>query len=76
MNENGNTYALAAHLEQTKEHVRRIQRVFEMHGVEPEAVDCPAIDGILEEADDVAGEVVDASAMDAALAAAAQTVEH
>ncbi|MGZ8368741.1 MAG: YciE/YciF ferroxidase family protein, partial [Rhodoplanes sp.] len=37
---------------------------------------CPAIDGILEEADDVAGEVDDGRVLDAALIAAAQAVEH
>jgi len=36
------------------------------------AVDCPAIDGIIEEADEVAGEVADKSVLDAALIAAAQ----
>jgi ferritin-like metal-binding protein YciE len=39
-------------------------------------VDCPAIDGIIEEANDVAGEVSDKSVLDAALIAAAQAVEH
>jgi ferritin-like metal-binding protein YciE len=38
--------------------------------------DCPAIDGILEEANDVAGEVDDKHVLDAALIAAAQAVEH
>jgi ferritin-like metal-binding protein YciE len=47
-----------------------------MHGVEPKGVDCPAIDGILEEADDIAGEIADKEVLDAALAAAAQAVEH
>ena len=47
-----------------------------MHGVEVEGVDCPAIDGILEEADEVAGEVDDKKVLDAALIAAAQAVEH
>jgi ferritin-like metal-binding protein YciE len=50
--------------------------VFQMHGVKAEGVDCPAIDGILEEADDVAGEVEDKKVLDAALIAAAQAVEH
>ena len=47
-----------------------------MHGVEAKGVDCPAIDGIIEEADDIAGEVDDKEVLDAALAAAAQAVEH
>ena|SRR5437870_3849010 len=42
----------------------------------PVGVDCPAIDGIIEEADDVAGEVEDGAVLDAALIAAAQAVEH
>jgi ferritin-like metal-binding protein YciE len=64
------------HLDETKNHVARLQEVFRMQGVEIEGVDCPAIDGILEEADDVAGEVDDKAVMDAALIAAAQAVEH
>ena len=65
------------HLEQTKEHVSRLEEVFRMHGVEPSGVDCPAIDGILEEADDVAGDTKeDTAVLDAALIAAAQAVEH
>lgn len=47
-----------------------------MHGVEAKEVDCPAIDGILEEANEVAGEVDDKQVLDAALIAAAQAVEH
>jgi hypothetical protein len=39
-------------------------------------VECPAIDGLLDEAEEVAGEVEDKSVLDAALIAAAQAVEH
>ena len=42
----------------------------------PKEIDCPAIDGIIDEAEDVAGEVDDQSVLDAALIAAAQAVEH
>jgi ferritin-like metal-binding protein YciE len=42
--------ALDAHLGQTKNHVRRVEQVFQMHGAQPQQVDCPAIDGIIEEA--------------------------
>ena len=41
-----------------------------------QGVDCPAIDGIIEEAKEVAGEVADKTVLDAALIAAAQAVEH
>jgi ferritin-like metal-binding protein YciE len=65
-----------AHLGETKNHVKRLEQVFKMHGVEAKGVDCPAIDGIIEEADDIAGEVDDKNVLDAALIAAAQAVEH
>jgi ferritin-like metal-binding protein YciE len=64
------------HLEETKTHVQRLEQVFQMHGAEVKAVDCPAIDGIIKEADEVAGEVADKSVMDAALINAAQAAEH
>jgi ferritin-like metal-binding protein YciE len=65
-----------AHLGETKNHVKRLEQVFKMHGVDAKGIDCPAIDGIIEEANDVAGEVADDNVMDAALIAAAQAVEH
>ena len=64
------------HLDETKTHVQRLEEVFRMHGAEVKAVDCPAIDGIIEEADEVAGEVEDKSVLDAALINAAQAAEH
>jgi ferritin-like metal-binding protein YciE len=64
------------HLDETKGQIKRLEEVFRMHGVEAKGVDCPAIDGIIEEADDVAGEVDNKTVLDAALIAAAQAVEH
>ncbi len=64
------------HLAQTKTHVTRVEEVFKMHGVEAASVTCPAIDGIIKEADEVAGDVDDKNVLDAALIAAAQAVEH
>jgi ferritin-like metal-binding protein YciE len=64
------------HLEETKTHVERLEQVFKMHGAAVKAVDCPAIDGIIEEANEVAGEVADKSVLDAALINAAQAAEH
>jgi ferritin-like metal-binding protein YciE len=65
-----------SHLSETQTHVKRLEKVFQMHGKEPSGVDCPAIDGIIEEANDVAAEVEDKTVLDAALIAAAQAVEH
>ena len=65
-----------SHLDETKTHVKRLEQVFQMHGAKVKAVDCPAIDGIIEEADEVAGEVDDKNVLDAALINAAQAAEH
>ena len=64
------------HLRETKGHIERVEQVFEMHGVKAKQVTCPAIDGIIEEANEIAGEVDDPHVLDAALIAAAQAVEH
>jgi ferritin-like metal-binding protein YciE len=64
------------HLKETEGHIQRVEEVFEMHGVKAKAVNCPAIDGIIEEANDVVGEVDDKQVLDTALIAAAQAVEH
>jgi ferritin-like metal-binding protein YciE len=64
------------HLDQTKTHVSRLEQVFKLHGAEVKAVDCPAIDGIIEEADETAGEVEDNAVLDAALINAGQAAEH
>jgi len=68
--------AFQSHLGETKNHVARVEQVFKMRGVEIKGIDCPAIDGIIDEANDVAGEVEDKKVLDAALIAAAQAVEH
>jgi ferritin-like metal-binding protein YciE len=64
------------HLAETKTHVKRVEDVFQMVGVDAKGVDCPAIDGIIEEAEAVAEEADNQGVMDAALIAAAQAVEH
>jgi len=65
-----------SHLEETRGHVKRLEQVFQMLGIAVKAVDCPAIDGIIEEADEVTGEVADKAVLDAALINAAQAAEH
>ena len=68
--------ALRTHLLETEGHVSRVEQVFEMHGQPVKGVDCPAIDGILEEAEDIMGDCDDAEVCDAAMLSAAQAVEH
>jgi ferritin-like metal-binding protein YciE len=65
-----------AHLEETKGQVKRLEQVFKMLGKEPQGVDCPAIDGLIDEAQDIAGDIDDKQVLDAALISAAQAVEH
>jgi ferritin-like metal-binding protein YciE len=64
------------HLAETRGQIARLEKAFKMHGVEAKGVDCPAIDGILKEASEVAGDIDDKEVLDAALIAAAQAVEH
>jgi ferritin-like metal-binding protein YciE len=67
---------LKDHLAQTENHVARLEQVFKLHGTEPKGTDCPAIDGIIEEAEEVSGEIEDKEVLDAAIIASAQAVEH
>ena len=64
------------HLRETENHVKRLEQAFDILGKKAQGADCPAIDGILKEANEVAGEVEKKSVLDAALIAAAQAVEH
>jgi ferritin-like metal-binding protein YciE len=67
---------LKAHLEETNSQIERLQKVFQKLGKEPKAADCPAIDGLIKEADTLAGEIDDKAVLDAAIVANAQAVEH
>ena len=54
---------------------RRLQ-VFEKLGKEPSGTDCPAIDGLIKEAEETACEIEDKSVLDATIVANVQAVEH
>ena len=56
--------------------VQRLQQVFESIGKRPQGKSCPAIDGLIEEAEEVMDEYKGAPAHDAGLLAAAQASEH
>jgi ferritin-like metal-binding protein YciE len=60
------------HLEQTEEHVQRLEQVFEHFGEKAKAKKCQAMAGLLEEGQ----ELIKEKAGDAALICAAQKVEH
>jgi ferritin-like metal-binding protein YciE len=67
---------LRSHLEETKGQIERLQKVFQKLGKEPKATDCPAIDGIIKEANETAGEIDNKQVLDAAIVANSQAVEH
>jgi ferritin-like metal-binding protein YciE len=56
--------------------VARLDQVFQKLGEESKGVECPAIDGLIEEADEIVGEVEDKEVLDAAIVGSAQAVEH
>ncbi|MCI5075318.1 DUF892 family protein [Oricola sp.] len=64
------------HLAETEGQIERLKKVFEAIGKKPEGEECPAIEGIVKEAEELIDEIKDAETLDAALIAAAQAVEH
>ena len=67
---------LKNHLEETYKQIERLDQVFKKLGQKPSGTDCPAIDGLIKESDETAGEIADKSVLDAAIVANAQAVEH
>lgn len=68
--------AFEKHLGETEGHVQRLQQVFEMFGKRAQAKTCPAIDGIVEEGEEVIDTFKGKPALDAGLVAAGQAAEH
>lgn len=68
--------AFEKHKAETEEHVERLQQVFEILGKRAQGKTCPAIDGIIEEGEEVLDSFKGSPAIDAGLIAAAQAVEH
>lgn len=68
--------AFRSHLEETKNHVSRLEEVFASLGEKPKSKTCPAMKGLIEEGEEMMDDLEDSSALDAGLIAAAQKVEH
>lgn len=68
--------AFDKHLQETEGQVERLVQVFELLGKPARGKTCPAIDGILEEGQEILEEFKGSPALDAGLLAAAQAVEH
>jgi ferritin-like metal-binding protein YciE len=67
---------LKDHLAETENQIVRLDQVFKKLGQQPKGVKCPAIDGLITEADELAGEVADKDVLDAGIVGSAQAVEH
>jgi ferritin-like metal-binding protein YciE len=68
--------AFEKHRKQTEGQVARLDKVFGMIGKRAQGKTCPAIDGIIEEGEEMLDEFKGKAPIDAALVAAAQAVEH
>jgi ferritin-like metal-binding protein YciE len=68
--------AFEEHLEQTKEHVERLERIFDKLNKKPSGKTCHGMKGLLEEGSEILEEDGDDSVLDAGIIAAAQKVEH
>jgi ferritin-like metal-binding protein YciE len=68
--------AFETHLQETEGQIERLVQVFELLDKPARGKTCPAIDGIVEEGQEILEEFKDSPALDAGLLAAAQAVEH
>jgi ferritin-like metal-binding protein YciE len=69
--------AFEHHLEQTQEHVNRLEQVCEELGITPRGHRCKGMEGIIAEGEEIVeAENIDDAVRDAALIASAQRVEH
>jgi ferritin-like metal-binding protein YciE len=64
------------HLEETKQHVERLEQVFEKLGKPARGMKCKGMEGLIEEGEELIQEEGDDAVKDAALIGAAQRVEH
>jgi ferritin-like metal-binding protein YciE len=68
--------AFETHRDETETQIERLEQVFEILGKRAQGKTCPAIDGIIEEGQEILEEYKGAPALDAGLVGAAQAVEH
>ena len=68
--------AFEAHLQETEGQVERLEQIFKILGKAARGKKCPAIEGLIEEADEIIKEAKDDTVRDAGMLSAAQAVEH
>lgn len=68
--------AIRNHLQETKTHITRLEKIFSTLAFSPGGHRCKAMEGLIEEGAEVLSEDANPEARDAAIIAAAQKVEH
>jgi ferritin-like metal-binding protein YciE len=68
--------AIQSHLKETEGHAKKLEQVFQSCGKKAKGKTCEATVGLLKEADEIAAEFKGSPALNAALIAVAQKVEH
>lgn len=68
--------AFEEHLNETRDQVKRLEKIFQQMGEKPAGRTCEGMRGLLQEGDKILTEIEKSPVRDAALIAAAQKVEH
>jgi len=68
--------ALMHHLEETKDQIKRLERIFFVLDLQPKKKHCKGMEGILKEGEQITSNKTGSSSLDAAIIASAQKVEH
>jgi len=68
--------AFQSHLEETENHISRLEQVFASLNEKPKSKKCRGMQGIIEESEEMMKEQKDSTALDATLISSAQKAEH
>jgi ferritin-like metal-binding protein YciE len=67
---------LQRHLDETREHIKRLEQVFQALGQTPRGVTCQAVLGLIDEGQELVREIDDNEVQNAAILASLQAIEH
>jgi ferritin-like metal-binding protein YciE len=68
--------AFQSHLQETEVHVQRLEQILSKIGDETDDIDCKVLETMVDDTEDIIGDIDDDSVRDAALIASGQRVEH
>ncbi|RRB09361.1 ferritin-like domain-containing protein [Larkinella rosea] len=68
--------AIQVHQRETEQHVKRLEVIARQMGIEPDGETCLAMEGLIEEAQDLLAQLEEPELADAAIIGAAQKMEH